>query len=75
MSLSGSAPTVGIALDEAEHIAALTAPYLPPSLATVFDARFSRSNALYDEFVYRLTLQVFFKAGLDTVLADWGSAE
>lgn len=58
-----------------EHIAAMVAPRLPPSLVPVFDARFARSNALYEEFVYRLTLRVFCDAGLDVAVSEWGNAE
>lgn len=75
MSASGSASAVAMAPNEAERIAAIVAPRLPPSLVAVFDARFTRSNALYDEFVYRLTLQVFSEAGLGSAVADWGFAE
>ncbi|HXU87229.1 MAG TPA: methyltransferase domain-containing protein [Methylomirabilota bacterium] len=60
---------------EAERIAAIVAPRLPASLVPVFDARFGRSWALYDEFVYRLTLRVFCEAGLAAAVDDWGNAE
>ena len=38
-------------------------------------ARFARSSALYDEFVYRLPLRVFCAAGLDRAVGEWGNAE
>ena len=75
MSGSGSAETFGIEPKEAERIAAVVAPRLPSSLVPIFDARFTRSNALYDEFVYRLTLKVFCDAGLDGAVREWGNAE
>jgi SAM-dependent methyltransferase len=75
MSVSGTAHASAMEPKEAERIAAIVASRLPPSLASVFDARFVRSNALYDEFVYRLTLRVFCDAGLDVVFGEWGNAE
>lgn len=47
---------------------------LPPAVAPLFDASFVRSCELYDEFVYRLTLQVFHSAGLDAATREPGSA-
>lgn len=75
MSVPGIAPAPAMEPKEAERIAAVVAPRLPPSLVPVFDARFTRSNALYDEFVYRLTLRVFCDAGLDGAVGEWGNAE
>jgi SAM-dependent methyltransferase len=60
---------------DAERIAAIVAPHLPPSLVPVFDARFGRSSALYDEFVYRLALGIFRDAGLEGAVGEWGNAE
>jgi SAM-dependent methyltransferase len=60
--------------EEAERIAAVVAPHLPPALVPSFNARFARSSTLYDEFVYRLALQVFRDTGLVTAVADWGNA-
>ena len=57
--------------NDAERIAAIVAAHLPASLVPVFDARFARSNGLYDEFVYRLTSQVLRETGLDRAIADW----
>ena len=75
MTVSGVAHSLGIEPKEAERIAAVVAPRLPASLVPVFDARFTRSNALYDEFVYRLALTVFCDAGLGTIVREWGNAE
>lgn len=61
--------------DEAARVAAIVAPRLPPSLVPLFDARFTRSNALYDEYVYRLGERVFCDAGLDKAVGRWGTAE
>lgn len=60
---------------EADRIAGIVARHLAPSLVPVFDARFARSNALFDEFVYRLSHRVLGEAGLASALGDWGSAE
>jgi SAM-dependent methyltransferase len=60
---------------EPERIAAVVAPHLPPALVPILDARFARSNALFDEFVYRLSLRVVCEAGLDKAAARWGSIE
>ena len=74
MTASGSSAHVfPTAPKEAERIAALIAPHLPPPLVPVFEARFARSSLLFDEFVYRLALGVFGGAGLDKAAAEWGS--
>ena len=75
MSVSGTAHASALEPKEAERIAAIVAPRLPPPLVPVFDARFARSNALYEEFVYRLTLRVFCDAGLAGAVDEWGNAE
>ena len=41
---------------------------LPPALLEVFNASFIRSNLLFDEFVFRLVLQVLRQTGIDTAL-------
>jgi SAM-dependent methyltransferase len=41
---------------------------LPPTLVEIFNASFIRSNLLFDEFVYRLVLQVLRQAGIDAAL-------
>src|SRR5215510_4249711 len=40
-------------------------PVLPPALVPVFDISFIRSHLLYDEFIYRLVLQVVREIRLD----------
>ena len=72
---SGSAQASPTGSQEATRVSAVVAPYLPPALVPSFDARFTRSSALFDEFVYRLTLQVFCDTGLGAVVADWSNAE
>jgi SAM-dependent methyltransferase len=74
-SVSSPAPRSALDPADAERIAAIVAPRLPPSLVPVFDARFTRSHALYDEFVYRLTLKVFSDTGLAKAVGEWGHAE
>jgi SAM-dependent methyltransferase len=59
---------------EAERIAGAVRPHLPPALVPSFAARFARSSTLFDEYVYRLALQVFRETGLLTATADWGTA-
>jgi SAM-dependent methyltransferase len=68
------APSPGIDLDAADRAAAAVARLLPPSLVEVFDARFARSDRLFDEFVYRLALHVFAEAKLHAALGDWRTA-
>ena len=43
--------------------AALLRAVLPPELLPLFDASFIRSHLLYDEFVFRLLLQVVRETG------------
>ena len=74
MTASGSAQAPAMDPKEAERITAIVAPCLPPALVPIFDARFARSNVLYDEFVYRLTLRTFCDAGLPAAVAAWGNA-
>jgi SAM-dependent methyltransferase len=73
--MSHPARMPGLDPTDAERVAALVAPYLPPALVPVFDARFARSNALFDEFVYRLTVRLFCDTALGTAVGDWGAAE
>src|SRR5688500_12778487 len=75
MSVSGIAHAPAMEPHEAERIATIVARRLPGALVPVFDARFSRSSALYDEFVDRLTFGVFCDAGLDGAVGEWGNAE
>jgi SAM-dependent methyltransferase len=63
------------ALPQAEAADALLREMLPPYLLHVIDFSFLRSHYLYDEFVYRLTLQVIRETGLESAIQDGGSAE
>ena len=60
---------------EAAEIAAAIGRIVPPALAPILDARFTRSHLLFDEYVVRLALQVFREAKLGGALAGWGTAE
>ena len=75
MNVSVRAPFAGLDAKDAERVAALVAPHLPRPLVPVFDARFARSSALYDEFVYRLTLGVFWDTGLAKAAGAWGTTD
>ena len=50
---------------EAAAQAARLRSVLPPEFESVFDGAFIRSHLLYDEFIYRLVLQVAREVGLD----------
>jgi SAM-dependent methyltransferase len=63
------------ALPQAEAADALLREMLPPYLLHVIDFSFLRSHYLYDEFVYRLTLQVIRETGLEPAIQEGGSAE
>ena len=58
-----------------EDVAASVERVVPPSLVPLFDGRFTRSHLLFDEYIFRLTLDVVARAGLDECLADGGSVE
>lgn len=73
-TVSGSAPAPPIEPQEAARVSAVVAPHLPPALAPSFGPRFTRSSALFDEFVFRLTLRIFCETGLAAAVADWSSA-
>ena len=60
---------------DAASIAAVVTPCLPPALVSTFDERFNRSNTLYDQFVLRLTLRVFYDAGLAATVAEWATVD
>jgi len=66
--------TSGIGRAEASATAALLRAVLPPELLPLFDASFIRSHLLYDEFVFRLLLQVVRETGLDEMTREPGSA-
>jgi SAM-dependent methyltransferase len=75
MTASGAAHAPAMDPKEAERIAAIVAPRLPPALVPTFGARFACSSVLYDEFVYRLTLRVFCDADLPAAVVEWGDAQ
>ena len=72
---SRSAQAPPIEPHEAARVSAVVAPHLPPALVPRFDVRFTRSSALFDEFVYRLALRIVGETGLAAAVADWSSAE
>jgi len=45
------------------------AALLPPDILPLIDDAFVRSSVLYEEYVFRLTLEVFRRAGLEAVCA------
>jgi SAM-dependent methyltransferase len=57
----------------AEEIVAAVSGLLPPALAPLFDRRFTRSDRLFDEYVFRLTVQVFREARLDAAVGEWAT--
>jgi SAM-dependent methyltransferase len=66
----------GILPDEdASAVAGRLRELLPPPLVPVFGASFVRSHRRYDEFVYRLVLEVARASGLETALRVAGSLE
>jgi len=75
MNVPARAPFAGVDAKDAERIAGIVASRLPRPLVPVFDARFARSSALYDEFVYRLTLGVFCDTGLAKAAGAWGTTD
>ncbi len=75
MSATSRAPAADTGPREAERIAAIVLRFLPDRLAPYFDARFTRSHLLFDEYVYRLTVQVFADAGLAGGLREWATPE
>jgi SAM-dependent methyltransferase len=66
---------MGIEPGEAERVAAVVAGLLPAALVPTFDARFTRSDRLFDEYVSRLTLAVVRQAKLEEALGAWGTVE
>ena len=60
---------------DARDIAVDVARIVPDALVPIFDARFTRSHLLFDEYVFRLALQVFAEAKLGGALDDWGGAD
>jgi SAM-dependent methyltransferase len=72
---TGPAPSAAIVAAEVERLGAAVTRLLPVSILPFFDARFTRSHVLFDEFVYRLALRVFVEAGLDRAAGDWVRAD
>jgi SAM-dependent methyltransferase len=66
-------PVSEIARAEAVGQAARLGPVLPAALQSVFDVSFIRSHLLYDEFVYRLLLQVVRETRLDEAVREPGA--
>jgi SAM-dependent methyltransferase len=60
---------------EAAEAARAVARLLPPALAPAFGASFIRSDHLYDEFVHRLSIQVFRAAGLEAAAREPSTVE
>ena len=65
----------GIVHAHMEQLAAGVKRLLPPSLAPLFDAGFTRSHVLFDEYVVRLTAQVFRASGLEAAIAHWSGVD
>ena len=59
---------------DAERIAGAVAALLPPDLARWFDARFVRSDRLFDEYVARLVARVVRELRLDEALSEEATA-
>ena len=72
--VSAGAPAV-VDFARADAVAATVTGLLPPSVAPLFGPRFTRSDFLFDEYVRRLTTQVFAECGLEAALAEWSTAE
>jgi len=64
-----------IAREEAVRTAASLRGVLPADLLPLFDASFIRSHLLYDEFVYRLVLEVTREIGLEDITREPGTPE
>lgn len=60
---------------DAEAAEARLRDLLPPALREIFDASFIRSNLLFDEFVFRLVLQVLRQTGIEAALQEPGETE
>jgi SAM-dependent methyltransferase len=59
---------------EAPAAAARLGRLLPPELLPLFDVSFIRLHLLYDEFIYRLVLQVVRETGLEPAMRKPGTA-
>jgi SAM-dependent methyltransferase len=69
-----SGSTLGIDAGDAERVAAAVARFLPPGLAGWFDARFVRSDRLFDDYVSCLAARIVRELRLDEALAEEGTA-
>ncbi len=68
-------PGAPVDFARADAVAATVTRLLPPSVAPLFGPRFTRSDFLFDEYVHRLTVQVFAECGLEAALAEWRGPE
>ena len=68
-------PSIGIDPSDADRVATVLARLLPASLVPIFDARFTRSDRLFDEYVSWLARQVVCDVKLDHALRTWGTTE
>jgi SAM-dependent methyltransferase len=62
-------------LEAAARVADAAAPFLPPSLQNLFDPHTVLSHMLFDEYIFRLTVQVVREARLDLAPHQWISVE
>jgi SAM-dependent methyltransferase len=62
-------------LEDAARVAGAASPLLPPSVQDLFDPRSVLSHMLFDEYVFRLTVQVVREARLDAVPRQWLTVE
>jgi SAM-dependent methyltransferase len=62
-------------LEDAARVALAAAPLLPPSLQDLFDPHSVLSQMLFDEYVFRLTVQVVREARLDVAPRQWMTVE
>jgi SAM-dependent methyltransferase len=62
-------------LEAAARAAGAAAPFLPPSLRDLFDPHSVLSQMLFDEYVFRLTVQVVREARLDVAPRQWMTAD
>lgn len=69
----GAGTSAAVDFARVDAIAATVARLLPPSVAPLFGLRFTRSDFLFDEYVHRLTLQVFAECGLERALGEWST--
>lgn len=73
--MPGPERLAGVEPPQTERLVAAVARLLPPSLVPLFDARFTRSHLLFDEYVHRLVVRLFLETGLDAAVRQGGSPE